>query len=317
MAAAPRVFENISDVDLRGGPPVAMTIGTFDGVHMAHQELMRLALEKAREIGGIAVSLTFRNHPRAIVSPDNVPPLLTVWERKRRLILERGIDILVGHLFSAEFARTPAPDFIRDVIAGRFAARIVISGPGFHFGHMGQGNSELLRAMSGELGYTYIRRDPVMYDGEKVSSTRIRGALAEGDVALAAKLLTRPHTNDGSVGSGDRLGRTIGFPTANLDIDPRTLVPADGVYAVRVHLEDGAVWPGMMNIGWRPTVGGKSHRKEVHLIGFSGELEGTSLSVEYIQRLRGEKKFDGLDGLKAQLAQDKDHAEEVLGNQRS
>lgn len=314
MTQDAKVFESLEEAALPAGRPVALTIGTFDGVHMAHKALLREAVERAREMNGLAVALTFRNHPRAIVSPEDTPPLLTEWKEKCLYIQEQGVDIVVGLLFDKKFAATPADVFVKEVIAGKFQAKFVISGPGFHFGRGGTGNAELLRAMSAGLGYAYKRRDPVFFDGEKVSSTRIRRALADGNAALASQLLTRPHANHGSVVPGDGLGRQIGFPTANLDINEHVLIPADGVYAVRVYTPGQCV-PGMMNIGWRPTVGGKDRRCEVHLIDWSRDLLGVDLRVEYVKRLRGEVKFDGLDGLKAQLAKDRKASLEALSLQ--
>lgn len=313
MSHSPRIYESLEGLDLREGSPVVLTIGTFDGVHRAHQEIFREAVQRANALGGRAAVLTFRNHPRAIVDPEHTPPLLTDWDMKRNLIAEFGVDVIVGLDFKPDFARIRAEDFVRRIVAGQFAAKVVMSGPGFHFGHMAKGGPDLLRAMSGELGYTYHKREPVLYEGEKVSSTRIRKALAGGDVALAKALLDRPHKSRGRVVDGNKLGRTIGFPTANIRVDPRILVPGDGVYAVEADLPGGVSWPGMMNIGWRPTVGGDEHRLEVHLIDFQGDLMGEEISVRYIDRLRGEEKFDGLDQLKAQLAKDRQAAIGILG----
>lgn len=306
------IHERLEEVNLAGGPPVVVTIGTFDGVHRAHQELFREAVDRARSMDGIAAVLTFRNHPRAVVSPESCPPLLTDWGTKEALIVAEGIDVLVGLTFNAEFSRTPAEDFVRDVIAGRFAAKVVMSGPAFHFGHKGAGNADLLARMSGNLGYTYIRREPLMHGGEKVSSTRIRAALGSGDVALAALLLGRPHRNAGVVIAGDGLGRKIGFPTANMAPEAGVLVPSGGVYAVRVLLQGGDMRPGMMNIGVRPTVNGRELRHEVHLIDFEGELSGRRLVVDYVERLRDEQRFDGVEQLREQLGRDRERALEAL-----
>jgi riboflavin kinase/FMN adenylyltransferase len=306
------VFESLDEVRLPEAKPLVLTVGTFDGVHLAHQALMREAVERARAMDGIAAVLTFQNHPREVVTPQKFPPLLTSWPRKKELILAQGVDLLTGLLFDEKFSETPAEDFVEHVVVEKLRARVVICGPAFHFGHKARGNADLLGRLGKKFGFEFHCREPIMHDGVKVSSTRIRQAVAEGDVAFAAGLLTRPHMNEGRVVIGDRLGRRIGFPTANLEIDPRYLLPANGVYAVRASLENGDSFPAMMNIGWRPTVGGVDHRKEVHLIGFDGELEDQQLRVEYHQRLRDEKKFDGLEGLTAQLARDRQAALEVF-----
>lgn len=314
MTGQPRVYTSLEEVSLPPDRPIALTIGTFDGVHLAHQALFAEAAAQAVEMGGDAVALTFRNHPRAIVSPENAPPLLTPWPRKRELFLEQPLQHIVALEFNPAFAQTPAEEFVERVIAGIFRARVVISGPAFHFGHGGRGNAELLSTMSATHGFLYRRREPVMHGGEKVSSTRIRRCLSEGRVADAAQLLTRPHRNSGTVVRGDGIGNTIGYPTANLAMVPEEFLPADGVYAVEVVLPDGNRHPGMMNIGTRPTVGGIQHRKEVHLIGFMGELVGARLEVLYRQRLRDEKRFSGIDQLKEQLARDRDAALAALAS---
>ncbi len=318
MTSGPaRIVERLEDVELPHGRAVALTIGTFDGVHRAHQSLLAETVARARAHGGLAVALTFRNHPRGIVAPERLPRLLTPWEHKRELLLAQGVDLVVGLEFDEDFSRMSAEAFIRDVITGRFRARVVLSGPGFHFGHGGRGNAALLQTLSGEFDYQYICREPVVFAGEKVSSTRIRRLLEAGEVSLARELLARPHRNAGIVVRGDRIGRTIGFPTANLEISPDSLVPLDGVYAVRVTFGGHAPWPAMMNIGTRPTVRGQEHRKEVHIIGFDDDLEGLELRVEYIARLRDERKFDGLNELKAQLARDREAALEAIADYRA
>lgn len=315
MTGQPRVYTSLEEVHLPPGRPIVLTIGTFDGVHLAHQALFAEAAAQAAELGGDAAALTFRNHPRAIVSPENAPPLLTPWPRKRALLLAQPLQHIVALEFNPTFAQTAAEEFVQRVIAGIFRARVVISGPAFHFGHGGRGNAELLSAMSATHGFLYRRREPVMHGGEKVSSTRIRRCLSEGRVSEAAELLTRPHRNSGTVVRGDGIGNTIGFPTANLEMEKEEFVPADGVYAVEVLLPDSRRQPGMMNIGTRPTVGGIQHRKEVHLIGFEGELNGARLEVLYRQRLRDEKRFSGLEELKAQLARDREAALSALGEE--
>lgn len=312
MTSTPGVFDNLDSIELPHDKVVVLTVGTFDGVHMAHQALIGEAVKRAREAEGVAAVLTFRNHPRSVVAPDACPPLLTGWEDKRCLLLDLGVDVLVGLEFNRELAEIAAEDFLRRIVAGKLRARIVLCGPAFHFGKGARGHADLIERMAPELEFEFFCREPVMYLGEKVSSTRIRAAVQQGDVELARELLTRPHRNAGRVVTGDRLGRTIGFPTANMEVDGRILVPGDGVYAVRAALPSGELCPGMMNIGWRPTVGGGEHRKEVHLIDFEGELEGQRLQVEYVARLRGEQKFDGLEELKIQLGRDRDAALRAL-----
>ncbi len=305
------VIESLEELPPPKGP-VVLTVGTFDGVHLGHRALLERTIGLAREQGVPSMALTFRNHPRSVITPDDCPPLLTTWEEKQRLMLETGIGLLVGLWFDETLRRQEPEEFVRGTLLGRLGARTVVSGPNFHFGLGGRGNPRLLEQLAAGEGFRFLCQEPVAVDGVTVSSTRIRGALGEGEVALAAKLLGRPHRLAGKVVRGDRLGRTIGFPTANLAPVDEVLVPADGVYAVRVRLPGGEEHPGMMNLGVRPTVDGREHRREVHLLGFQGELEGDTLEVFFIDRLRGERRFAGLAELQEQLSRDRDAAARLL-----
>ncbi len=303
------LFERLSDVDVN--VPVALTIGTFDGVHLAHHALIATARSRAAEIGGKSAVLTFQNHPREVVHPEHAPKLLTTWPVKRELIINEGVDILVGIPFDEELSHIEAREFVLRTIAERFHARVVISGPDFHFGRGGEGNKTTLNSMSTELGFQYECQEPILKDGTKLSSTRIRGLLNDGNVKEAAALLGRRHLSDGTVVTGDQIGRTIGFPTANLRISERQLLPSDGVYVVEAQLENNTLCAGMMNIGWRPTVEGKDHRIEVHLLDFEGELEGQVVRVHFIDRIRDEQRFDGIDALRNQLELDRNSARAI------
>ncbi|MCC5877123.1 MAG: riboflavin biosynthesis protein RibF [Candidatus Sumerlaeia bacterium] len=309
----PKLFELLSDIRVKPDVPIILTIGTFDGMHRGHQALLREAGRRAREINGLTAVLTFQNHPRAVLEPESAPLLLTNWERKKQLIQSHNPDIVTGLRFDRELARVEAADFVRDVIHGRFHAQVVISGPGFHFGHNRLGGPNLLEQLGREIGFEYFCHEYIRYKGEPVSSTRIRRALAEGDVEMAEAMMTRPHRFQGTVVTGDKIGRTIGFPTANLVTDPEIMLPANGVYVVKVFLPGGDEWGGMMNIGWRPTVDGKSHRVEAHLLGFEGDLVDKKLEIEMVTRLRDERRFSGIDDLREQLEKDRNAAINVLG----
>lgn len=288
---------------------VHVAVGTFDGVHRAHQLLLGRVAGEAHAHGGLAAVLTFRNHPRSVVSPGGAPPLLTPWPMKRRLLGELPLDLVVGLAFDEAFARIPAESFVRDILLGRLRAATIHSGENFRFGRGALGSPSLLRAMAGEGGYAYHALDPLLVTARPISSTRIREALAHGAVGDAAELLGRPHRIEASVQPGDQLGRTIGFPTANLAVPRDVLLPADGVYAVRAGIDVDPTLPAMMNIGWRPTVAGRDHRVEVHVIGTdTGPLDGRTLSIDFIARLRDEQRFATLDALKAQLAHDREAA---------
>ncbi len=315
-APAMMLFESIDAIDLhRIAEPVHIAVGTFDGVHLAHRALLGRIAGEAHATGGLALVFTFQNHPRSVITPGEAPPLLTPWPFKRRLLRELPLDILVGVRFDHELMSISAPDFVRDVLVGRCRARTIHSGVNFRFGHMGYGGPGLLQDMAEDLNYRYEQLEPIKSGGHRISSTRIRQTLMQGNVAEAAEMLGRSHSVSAAVVSGDALGRTIGFPTANLGIEDDTFLPADGVYAVRVRIdENDASHPGMMNIGWRPTVGGRDHRAEVHLIDWNGDLSNTRLTVDFIQRLRGEQRFDGLEALKAQLEKDREAAKKITVN---
>lgn len=307
------LFESIDDIAIPGGRPVHVAVGTFDGVHLAHRALLGRIGGEAHATGGMALAFTFQNHPRSVVAPDNCPPLLTPWPLKRRLLETLPLDAVVALRFDARTAAIPARDFVRDVLVGRCRARTIHSGANFRFGHGAYGGPDLLAEMSEECGYRYERIEPIAHAGRRISSTRIREHLAAGEVAEAAELLGRPHEIAAPVVAGDALGRTIGFPTANLSVARDTLQPKDGVYAVAAFVDgETTARPGMMNIGWRPTVGGRDHRSEVHLIGFDGNLTGSTLTVQFVARLRDEMKFGGIDELKAQLARDRENAQTAL-----
>lgn len=307
------LFEDIDSIDIPAGRSVHVAVGTFDGVHLAHRALLGRAGGEAHATGGLGLAFTFRNHPRSVVAPDRCPPLLTPWPLKRRLLEAMPLDVVVALNFEAKTAAIPARDFVREVLVGKCRARTIHSGVNFRFGQGGYGGPGLLMEMAEECGYRYEQLEPIRHAGGIISSTRIRELLAEGDVARAADLLARPHEISAPVVAGDALGRTIGFPTANLAVPADALLPKDGVYAVAVRIGDeAATRPGMMNIGWRPTVGGRDHRSEVHLIGFDGDLAGATLAVQFVARLRDEKKFAGVEELKTQLARDREAAGRAL-----
>lgn len=312
------LFERIEDIVLPDDyQSVHVAVGTFDGVHSAHAALLGRVAGEAHATGGMAMAFTFQNHPRSVVDPENCPPLLTPWPLKRRLLERLPIDVIVALRFDGQVANIPAADFVRDVLVGRCRARTIHSGRNFRFGKGGYGGPEMLAELAEESGYRYEQIEPIKHAGHRISSTRIREAIEAGDVADAARLLGRPHQITAAVVAGDAIGRSIGFPTANLAPGAESLLPADGVYAVTIFVADEQHGRhGMMNIGWRPTVDGRTHRAEVHLIEFSGELLGRELTVQFIDRLRGEQKFAGRQELAEQLARDREHALRTLAGVR-
>jgi riboflavin kinase/FMN adenylyltransferase len=282
-----------------------VTIGTFDGVHLGHQQIIAQLKEEAARIGGETVIITFDPHPRKIVTsvPGDVK-LLTTLEEKITLLAAAGIDHLVVVPFDHAFSNQTAEQYIRDFLYENFRPHTVIIGYDHRFGKGREGDYHLMEAYGKELGFEVREIPEQVLHKVVISSTRIRNALKENDIATANSFLGYPYFFEGTVVEGNKLGRTIGYPTANLHISSEDkLVPGDGVYAVKTgkHGEH----TGMMNIGYRPTVDGRKKVIEVNIFDFNREIYGQQLQVHLHHYLRGEVKFEGLEALKAQLLRDK------------
>jgi riboflavin kinase/FMN adenylyltransferase len=279
----------LPDVEPR---PRRVAIGTFDGVHLGHREV----------IGGADTVVTFDPHPQAVVAPGTQPRLLTTLGRKAELVESLGIGELVVIPFDGAFAERSARDFIDHVLVERVAATHVSVGENFRFGHKAQGDAALL---SGDDRFA-TRVVPLLeVDGEVVSSSHIRGLVAGGAVHYADELLGAPFAVDGEVQHGDKRGRTLGFPTANLVPAPGFVVPGHGVYACRVRLPDGTVVPAATNVGVRPQfVTGRGELIEAFLIDWDGDLYGRRIRIEFLRRLRGERRFETVEGLVEQMGRD-------------
>ena len=294
-----------------------VTIGAYDGVHLGHRAVIAQVRARAAELGAASVVVTFDRHPASVVRPESAPKLLTDPAQKLELLASTGVDATLVVPFDAA-ASTEAPaDFVRRVLVDSLAVRGVIVGEDFHFGHKRGGSVALLREMSTQHDFEVVPlRLVARADGvdEPVSSTAIRRALAGGDVKRAAAMLGRDHEVRGTVGKGDQRGRTIGFPTANVEVDPVTCLPADGVYAARVVLPDGSRHDAAVNLGRRPTFHDRAEHSllEAHLLDFAGDLYGKRLRVSFAAFLRGERKFNGVDDLRAQLQHDIAHARAAL-----
>ncbi len=301
----------------RRGAGTAVAIGNFDGVHRGHREILRRVIEGAKAHRVDPVVLTFEPHPTRILAPERASALITGLDRKLELIAEAGIACTVVQLFDRRFSSQSPREFAHEVLLGLRAREIYI-GADFHFGKDRAGNGAVLTELGAEMGFVCNVVDPVAHEGAPISSTRIRRALADGDLSLANALLGRKFDIEGLVVEGDRRGRLLGFPTANLRTQVEAL-PRDGVYAVRVRVLGGAEekWMlGVMNIGLRPTfAAGRSI--EVHLLDTERELYGATLRVECVARLRDEKKFDGIDSLRAQIARDVAEARRVHASEAS
>lgn len=284
--------------------------GNHDGVHVGHQALLARARSLAADRGLDVVALTFDPHPMATVAPERAPIPLTTIARRTELLLAAGADRVDVARFDATYAAQSAEAWITNELAGRLGSRAVVVGADFRFGKGRGGDLEGLRAMGAARGIEVDALGEVTLPGtrERVSSTAVRIALAAGDVAHAAALLTRPHSVDGTVVEGHKRGRTIGFPTANLAPDA-VLLPKDGVYAARARIE-GRWIDGVVNLGTRPTfAAGRS--LEAHLFDFTGDLYGARLRLAFVARIRDEKKFDGVEALVRQIRLDADEARAI------
>lgn len=304
-------------VDAIGDRRCVVTIGAYDGVHLGHRTVIGQVRARATELGAASVVVTFDRHPASVVRPESAPKLLTDAEQKLELLASTGVDATLVVPFDSNQSTEAPADFVRRVLVDALAVRGVIVGEDFHFGHKRGGNVQLLREMATQHDYEVLPvRLIARADGvdEPVSSTAIRRALAGGDVRRAAEMLGRDHEVRGLVGPGDQRGRTIGFPTANVQIDSSICLPADGVYAARVTLEDASPHDAAVNLGRRPTFHDRADHSllEAHLLDFSGDLYGKRVRVSFHAFLRGERKFSGIDELKSQLQIDIEHAQAAL-----
>ncbi|MFT4605976.1 MAG: riboflavin kinase/FMN adenylyltransferase [Rhodothermales bacterium] len=282
-----------------------VTLGSFDGVHLGHQAILRFLVERARARKGPPVLVTFDPHPREVVSGKAVG-LLTTPQERAVLVAEFGVEETVILPFDRDMANMAAEAFVEQILVGQVGASSIVIGHDHGFGAGRRGNRVLLEQLGPSMGFEVDVIPAQAVDTTVVSSTVIRHALTEtGDVARAESLLGRPYRWRGLVVDGDKRGRTIGYPTANLDpVAPRKIIPRAGVYAVTVRRGEDDLAGGMMNVGTRPTFGGVRQRQEVHLFDFQGDLYGEVLTVEFRERLRDERRFDGLEALVEQLKAD-------------
>lgn len=307
-----KVYRNLDAI-----PPfqqAVVTIGTFDGVHLGHQQIIRQVLEQTQRCGGESVLITFNPHPRKVVNPALNLMELTTLEERIILLRQYGVHNLVVVPFTKEFSELSAEQYIRDFLVARFRPCTIIIGYDHKFGNKREGDFRLLEQMAPQYGYQVQEIDEQLINDSIVSSTKIREALLKGDAEGARAYLGHPYSFKGNIIMGNQLGRTIGYPTANLQInDPGKLIPANGVYAVTAQLEgDTRVLKGMMNIGTRPTVDGSRMSIEVHLFDFDEDIYDRHLTVWLWNFIRNEQKFSGIDALKAQLQYDQVAAQKLL-----
>ncbi|TAF57080.1 MAG: bifunctional riboflavin kinase/FAD synthetase [Sphingobacteriia bacterium] len=284
-----------------------VTVGSFDGVHKGHVEIIRQMKALAQRVGGETVLVSFHPHPRKIIGsvPGDIK-LLNTQEEKNKLLAAAGVDHLVIVPFNHHFANQSAADYVQSFLYPSFLPHTVVLGYDHRFGKERKGDYQLMESMGAALGFAVTEIDETLWADAAISSTRVRKALLENELKTATELLGYSYFFTGTVVRGNQLGRTLGFPTANLHIaSEEKLIPGNGVYAVHVALADGRQKKGMMNIGVRPTVDGKKRVIEVNLFDFDEEIYGMELAVSLQSFIRGEIKFDGLDALKTQLSKDR------------
>lgn len=299
-----KVYTDIDQFPVIKNPVV--TTGTFDGVHLGHQSIIQRLKSIASEINGETVLLTFHPHPRMVLFPDdNELKMLNTVDEKIDLLEKAGVDHLIIYPFTREFSRLSSVEFVRNILVNRIGTKRLVIGYNHHFGRNREGSFEHLKEFGPLYGFEVEEIPAKDIDEVEVSSTKIRKALLEGAVEVANQYLGHYYSFTGTVVGGQQLGRTIGYPTANLqEKDAYKLVPADGVYAVLVEQEKQR-YGGMLNIGNNPTVPGKGRSIEVNIFDFNKDIVGQDATIYFLKRLRDERHFDGLDSLKSQLALDK------------
>jgi len=305
-----KVFKGIGEITPEYQSSV-ITIGNFDGIHLAHQEILQRVVQEARERRVRSVVITFDPHPQRVLHPETQPfYLLTTLDEKVKLIESLGLDAVLLIAFTQAFSAMTAEAFVREILWDKLRIQKVFIGHDYAFGNRKQGNEDFLRSMGGMLGFEVESINTFTVNGTTVSSTNIRKAVLGGDVVKAALLLGHPYSLSGTVIRGYQRGREIGIPTANIE-PGKELLPANGVYAVMVDLE-GVRHAGVLNVGFNPTFSNEKLSVEVHIMNFDGELYGKGLTVSFIERIRSEVKFESPQKLVDQILRDKAKAEEIL-----
>lgn len=284
-----------------------VTIGNFDGVHLGHQALLKKAIERAHELKTKSLVIIFEPQPFEFFAKEEVAPRLTRWREKFCWLAHYGVDAVLVIRFNKQFASLTAPEFMQQILIDALNVQHVIVGDDFHFGRGREGNFKLLQEVATTAGFSVENMPSLLLDGERVSSTLVRKALKDSEHEKVERLLGRPYTMQGRVVYGDKRGRAMGFPTANIYLH-RHATPVQGVYAVRMHGINNKVLPGVANVGIRPTIGGTRSLLEVHLFDFAEEIYGQQVKVEFCKKLRDEKRYPNLDLLIEQIFKDANEA---------
>ena len=304
------LIRNFSDLDLHHHDCVA-TIGNLDGFHLGHQAVLKQLRCRADELKLPVAVLVFEPQPREFFNPDTAPPRLTRWREKYELLREHGVDQMVCVRFDRELAGLSAKDFVQDLLVEKLAVKHLVIGDDFRFGQGRRGDYDLLYGLSERSGFTVERSESFLIDGERVSSSLIRSALEAGELGVAARLLGRNYSISGRVVHGNKQGKALGFPTANIELR-RMKTALKGIFVASVVLEDQSEHPAVAYIGTKPTLGGTRSILEAHLFDYSGDLYGEYIKVEFLKKLRDDKKFDSFDILREQIAIDAQQARDYL-----
>jgi riboflavin kinase/FMN adenylyltransferase len=300
---------------LSPGKDMLLAIGVFDGVHLGHKYLLSQLKEHARQEDLLSGVVTFRQHPQAVLLPRTKLPCLTDLAQRIKLLKNEGIDAIITLSFTRELAQLSTRQFI-GLLKKHLRMRGLVIGPDFALGRNREGDTNTLRTLGQDMGFSVTVIPPVVINGEVVSSTAIRNALAGGDMKKVGNLIGRPFSLYGRVITGAGRGIGLGFPTANLDVDRQQALPPDGVYATWAYI-DGKAYQSMTNIGRRPTFGGSERAVEVYILDYHGELYGHKLRIDIIERLRREERFDTAEELKRQVAEDIKQGRAILNRGRS
>ncbi len=306
------IFHNISN--LPAFTNAVLTIGTFDGVHKGHRAILREVVTHARNVNGESVLITFEPHPRKLLFPDQPLGIITPLAEKLQLITETGIQHVVVAPFTLDFARLSASEYIRDFLVEKFQPHTIIIGYDHKFGNDRKGDIKLLENYSANYQYELIEIPAQLIDEATVSSTKIRNAITGGKLEEATQMLGRPYSLKGTVMHGNKLGRTIGYPTANLKpADPDQIIPAIGVYAIKA-IYNSTTYGGMLSIGYNPTVTDKRELKiEANLFNFDQDIYDQTLEIQFLKKIRDEQKFASIEALKEQLHLDREECLKITG----
>jgi len=289
-----------------------ITVGNFDGVHIGHQGLLKEVKKRADKMSGTSVVLTFEPHPLKVLKEKKIP-LITPFERKIELIEKLGIDVVICLPFTREFSKVSAREFVEEILLKKIGMKEIVVGYDYTFGHKREGNIDLLKKLGDELGFKVCILGPILVDNMIVSSTRIRNLIMEGELEKVKILLNRYYQVSGEVIAGhDRGGRLLGFPTANLKL-VNEVFPKNGVYVVEV-IYNNKVYGGVTNIGFKPTFGNDALSVETHILDFDQNIYGKKIKLNFIKRLRNEKRFSSIEALAAQIKRDIEEARKILQN---